>query len=99
MVEPIHNQIIRILPTAKELYHRLVLVVGESGSGKTAVLSDVAQEYDTQVINLNLTLSKALLELTARQRVLRLPKLIAAIIMDGTSSIGIEKRIEGADQA
>jgi len=80
MFEPVQNQIIKILPTAKELYNRLVLVVGESGSGNTAVLYDVAQKYSTQVINLNLTLSMVLLELTAKQRILKLPKLMSAII-------------------
>ncbi len=87
MVEPVQNQIIKILPTAKELYNRLVLVVGESGSGKTTVLSDVAQEYSTQVINLNLTLSEALLELTAKQRILRLPKLMSTIIDEADSLV------------
>lgn len=87
MVEPVQNQIIKILPTAKELYNRLVLVVGESGSGKTTVLSDVAQEYSTQVINLNLTLSEALLELTAKQRILRLPKLMSTIINEADSLV------------
>lgn len=99
MVEPLQNQIIKILPTAKELYNRLVLVVGESGSGKTAVLSNIAQIFDaaplsdaaqkhsTQLINLNLTLSKALLELTARQRILRLPKLMSAIINEAGSLV------------
>jgi len=65
---------------AKELYYRLVLVVGESGSGKTTVLSDIAQEDSTQLINLKLILSEALLELTAKQRILRLPKLMSTII-------------------
>ncbi|WP_462267510.1 BREX-3 system P-loop-containing protein BrxF [Desulfobacter sp.] len=82
MVEPVQNQIIKILPTAEELYSRLILVVGESGSGKTAVLSDIAKESDTQVINLNLILSERLLELTAKQRILRLPKIISALIND-----------------
>ena len=80
MVVPVQNQIVKILPTAEELYNRLILVVGESGSGKTAALSEIAKEYDTQVINLNLILSEQLLELTAKQRILRLPKIISALI-------------------
>jgi Cdc6-like AAA superfamily ATPase len=80
MVEPVKNQIIKILPTAEKLYNRLILVVGESGSGKTVVLSDVGKEYDTQVINVNLVLSEQLLELTAKKRILRLPKIMSAII-------------------
>ena len=80
MVKSVQNQIIGMLPTAEELYNRLILVVGESGSGKTAVLSDVAKEYETQVINTNIVLSEQLLELTAKRRILRLPKVISAIV-------------------
>ncbi|MDA3788148.1 MAG: BREX-3 system P-loop-containing protein BrxF [Desulfobacula sp.] len=80
MVESIQNQIKKIIPTAEELYNKLVLVVGESGSGKTAVLLDAAKELGGKVINLNLALSFELLELTEKQRVLRLPGLISTII-------------------
>jgi MoxR-like ATPase len=31
-----------------------VLLVGEAGSGKTGVLRDVAEEFGTSVINVNL---------------------------------------------
>jgi hypothetical protein len=82
MVESVQNQIKKLLPTVEELYNKLVLVVGESGSGKTAVLWDAAKEHGGKVINLNLDLSFELLELTEKQRVLRLPGLIAAIIED-----------------
>ena len=80
MVDSVQNQIKKMIPTAEELYNKLVLVVGESGSGKTAVLLDAAKEHGGKVINLNLDLSFELLELTEKQRVLRLPGLIAAII-------------------
>ena len=80
MVESIQNQIKKLLPTVEGLYNKLVLVVGESGSGKTAVLLDAAKELGGKVINLNLALSFELLELTEKQRVLRLPGLIATII-------------------
>ncbi|MHB8115590.1 MAG: BREX-3 system P-loop-containing protein BrxF [Acidithiobacillus ferrivorans] len=73
MAEPIHDKIKRSLQAAEGLYHRLVLLVGETGSGKTGVLRDVAEEFGTSVINVNLALSNALLELTGKQRSLRLP--------------------------
>jgi hypothetical protein len=73
MVEPIHDKIKRSLQAAEGLYHRLVLLVGETGSGKTGVLRDIAEEFGTSVINVNLALSGELLELTAKQRSLRLP--------------------------
>ena len=79
MAEPIHDKIKRSLQSAEGLYHRLVLLVGETGSGKTGVLRDVAEEFGTSVINVNLALSSELLELTAKQRSLRLPAILDQI--------------------
>ena len=79
MAEPIHDKIKRSLLAAEGLYHRLVLLVGETGSGKTGVLRDVAEEFGTSVINVNLALSSELLELTAKQRSLRLPGILDQI--------------------
>ncbi|MBN2056795.1 BREX-3 system P-loop-containing protein BrxF [bacterium] len=73
MTEPIRDKIIRSIRAADDLYYHLVLLVGESGSGKTRVLREVAEDMGISVINLNLTLSGELIELTARQRSLRLP--------------------------
>ena len=53
--------------------------MGESGSGKTAVLNSIAEELEVNVINANLALSSALLELTAKQRSLRLPRILNEI--------------------
>ncbi len=65
---------------AHQLYHRLVLVVGPSGSGKTSLLQEVSKQTGFRYINLNLELSRVLLELTERQRILRLPLLVDEII-------------------
>lgn len=62
MAEPIHDKIKRSVQSAEGLYHRLVLLVGETGSGKTGVLRDVAEEFGTSVINVNLALSTATLK-------------------------------------
>jgi len=83
MAEPIHDKIKRSLHAAEELYHRLVLLVGETGSGKTGVLRDVAKEFGASVINVNLALSSELLELTAKQRSLRLPGILAEAVARG----------------
>lgn len=79
MAEPIHDKIKRSLQAAEGLYHRLVLLVGEASSGKTGVLRDVADDFGTSVININLALSSELLELTAKQRSLRLPGILDQI--------------------
>ena len=80
MAEPIHDKIKRSLQSAEGLYHRLVLLVGEAGSGKTGVLRDVGEEFGTSVINVNLALSSELLELTAKQRPLRLSGIFNQIV-------------------
>ena len=49
---------------AGDLYHRLILVVAPSGAGKTATLRAVAARTSVPVLNLNLELSRRLLELT-----------------------------------
>lgn len=80
MAEPLHDKIKRSLEAAAGLYHRLVLLVGESGSGKTYVLRDVATDFGASVTNINLMLSSELLELTAKQRSLRLPGILNQIL-------------------
>ena len=79
MAESIQHKIKRSLHTAEGLYYRLVLLVGETGSGKTGVLRDVADDLGADVININLALSAELLELTAKQRALRLPGILEQI--------------------
>jgi len=79
MAEPIHDKIKRSLQAAEGLYHRLVLLVGQTGSGKTGILRDLADEFGTSVINVNLALSSELLELTAKQRSLWLPEILDQI--------------------
>lgn len=76
MAVSIQEQVKRSLQSTEDLYHRLVLLVGETGSGKTGILRDIAAEFDTQVVNINLAVSSALLELTTKQRTLRLPEIL-----------------------
>ena len=74
------EEIIDKINQAHELYHRLVLALGPSGSGKTPLLQGVSKQTGFRYINLNLELSRTLLELTERQRILRLPLLVDEII-------------------
>jgi ABC-type uncharacterized transport system ATPase component len=80
MAKMIQDKIKRSIQAAEGLYYRLVLLVGETGSGKTGILRDVAGDLGAEVININLTLSFELLELTAKQRALRLPGILDHVI-------------------
>jgi hypothetical protein len=80
MAASIHHQITSALQAAAGLYHRLVLLVGGAGSGKTALLRQLAADYGTSPINVNLALAGELLELSPRQRLLRLPEILARIL-------------------
>ncbi len=75
----IKEKIIETLKTAEGLYYRLLLLVGEANSGKTLYLRELANERNLEVININLALSKELLELSAKQRTLVLPELLTQI--------------------
>jgi len=90
MSKPIQEKVKHSLKAAEGLYYRLVLLVGENGSGKTAVLRNVADELDVQVINVNLELSAKLIELTARQRTLHLPRLFNEIAEKGNSTLVLD---------
>jgi len=89
MVE-IHDEIKRSLQAAESLYHRLVLLVGKSGSGKTGVLREVTQDQNTPLININLELSRKLIELTARQRALQLPKILNQIMNEAQPLVALD---------
>ena len=80
MVEPLVDQIMRKVRKAAELYHRLMLVVAPAGAGKTTALHSVRNLTGAPLVNVNLELSRRMLELTKRQRALKLPELLREVI-------------------
>ncbi|MDZ7700418.1 MAG: BREX-3 system P-loop-containing protein BrxF [Deltaproteobacteria bacterium] len=73
MTEPLVDRLIQSIGQAAELYHRLVMLVAPAGSGKTAALQDVRERTSAPIVNVNLDLSRRMLDLTERQRALQLP--------------------------
>ena len=87
MVEPLADRIIQRIGQAAELYHRLVMLVAPAGMGKTAALQNVHERTAAPLVNVNLELSRRMLDLTERQRALQLPRLLAEIV--GASAAGV----------
>lgn len=80
MSESLADRLISLIGQASQLYYRLILLVGPAGTGKTEALRLVEEYAGFPRINLNLALSRQLLELTERQRVLQLPQLLAELL-------------------
>ena len=64
MREPLAGQIIRMVKHAVEFYYRLLLVVAPAGAGKTTALRDVRDRTAAPLLNVNLELSRRMLEQT-----------------------------------
>ena len=79
---------------AESLYHRLVLVVGAESSGKTSALRDVAERSDAPLVNVGLELSRRLLDLTERQRRIRIPTLLGRIVTETASAVVLLYNLE-----
>lgn len=65
---------------AASQYFRLVIVAGLPGSGKTGTLQTVAQQHGYPCLNVNLELSKRLIELTRSQRSRQVERLFKEVI-------------------
>jgi len=78
------------IESAENQYCRLVLLVGESSSGKTETLQMLAADCGRSVTNANLQLSQAMLELTVKQRQLRLQRILERIADEAASPIFLD---------
>ena len=90
MAEQIENKLIRSLKAAEDLYYRLVLVIGKSGSGKTSVVKNVAKRNNAEIININLRLSKELLELNEKQRRLKLSEILLGVVKNNGDKVFLD---------
>jgi len=94
MAESLADQIIGKIVNISDLYHRLMIVTAPTGSGKTRTLQEVQQRTSAPLINVNLELSRRMLDLTERQRALQLPRLLGEIVNDIEGDITLLDNIE-----
>ena len=80
MAAPMLETLVAQIAKANELYHRLVLIVAPSGSGKTVALQSVAARTGVPLLNLNLEISRRMIDIAERQRGLRLPQVLEEVV-------------------
>ena len=95
MAEPLADKIIRKVKQLDEIYHRLLLVVAPSGAGKTTAFLDVRDRTGAPLVNVNLELSRLMLDLTQRQRALQLPRLLREIVEKDAGKMALLDNIGG----
>jgi len=94
MDEPLGDQILNTLDQARHQYYRLILVVAPPGSGKTSALHHVSDAISAPLINLNLELSRRMLNLTERQRILDLARILQEIASEVAGEVVLLDNIE-----
>lgn len=94
MTTPLHEQVSDQIVHAESLYHRLVLIVAPAGAGKTSTLKEVAERTGAPLINVNLELSRRLLDLSERQRPRRIQRLLEQIVAESKSDVVLLDNIE-----
>jgi hypothetical protein len=94
MAEPLADRVIKRIGHAAELYHRLVMLVAPAGAGKTAALQDVHARTSAPLVNVNLELSRRMLDLTERQRALQLPRLLSEIVGASAAEVILLDNVE-----
>ncbi len=87
-------EIERLLPGIARQYYRLALVVGPTGSGKTPLLKDLCRRQDIPYLNVNLTISQRLLNLTSKERPLRVRRLLDDVIGEQSGDVVVLDNIE-----
>ena len=80
MADALAEDVLARIDGAEALYYRLILVAAPSGAGKTEALRTVAASTGAPLVNLNLELSRRMLDLTERERSLRLPALLDDVV-------------------
>lgn len=94
MATSLSSQIQDVLPKTQDTYYKLILAVGAARTGKTAALIELAAEHRWPRVNVNLCLSEKLIELTHRQRAVRVAGILDDAVRDEASSVVLLDNIE-----
>lgn len=94
MAPPRSHRFAEQIEKARQLYHRLVIVAAPPRSGKTSALRALHDERAWPLVNVNLALSEKLLELTAKQRALRVVRVVDDIVQEQAGDTVLLDNIE-----
>jgi len=94
MASGIEDEIKDVLPKTQDTYYKLILAVGSARAGKTAALTELAAQHKWPRVNVNLCLSEKLLELTHRQRAVRVAGILDDTLRDEHSKVVLLDNIE-----
>lgn len=94
MVKSASQQLLTATRNMQGMYNRLVLLVAPTGSGKTQTLREFCDATGSPLVNVNLELSRRMLDLTARQRSLRLPVFFDEVVNQTGSDVVALDNIE-----
>ena len=75
-------------------YYRLVILAGAPASGKTTALQSTAQKLGCPLLNVNLELSKRMLELTRTQRSRQVEPLLKEVIAAAPGEVVLLDNLE-----
>lgn len=94
MASSLSSQIQDVLPKTQDTYYKLILAVGPARTGKTAALTELAAKHEWPRVNVNLCLSEKLLELTQRQRAVRVAGILDDTVRSEKSAVVLLDNIE-----
>ncbi len=94
MPKPPVDRIVYALTNAMELYYRLIFIVGPIGSGKTAILQDLGNRIEAPILNVNLELSRRMLDMAEKQRSQRLPQTLRDMLANSSGDTAILDNLE-----
>lgn len=75
-------------------YFRLVVLAGPPRSGKTSILQSISQTFGCGIVNVNLELSKRMLELTRMQRPRQVERLLKEVIAVAPGEVALLDNLE-----
>jgi hypothetical protein len=87
-------KLVEAIRQAAGQYYRLVLLAGTPGSGKTSILQAVGQQNGYPYLNVNLEMSKRMLELTRTQRSRQVERLLKEVIASAPGDVVLLDNLE-----